>query len=148
MTPRPKATNGTKIVSTLGELVRARAALGRLLELPLPIKLAYTLAKLGKFVEAELKLWEERRVALAKSLGEEREPTEAERENGAATMFKIKPENMAKWREEIGKLNEIEVTLDWKPFSLADLPDGKIAAADILDLGALISVDEPKDATR
>lgn len=142
------AQDTTRISTTLGELVRAQAALGKLLGVTLPTKLGYHLAKLGRLVEAETKVYQDRRVALAKELGEEREPTEEEAAVGASQMFKIKPEHLPKWRQEIATLNAIEVVLPWAPFSLKDVPDGSLSGGDIMDLGALLADDVEEKAAK
>jgi hypothetical protein len=121
------------ITTTLGTLAAAAPALGRLAAQPLPVKSAYTVAKLLKLAGAEIDLFTERRNALIKELGEETDTPQGR-------VLQVTPDNMATFTTRLTELAAIDVTLAWTPIDLAALPDTiTLSPADLLALGPLVT---------
>jgi hypothetical protein len=134
---------------TLGECVDAEAALGRLAALPWPPKTAYDMAKLLRLLRAETKIFEQQRVALIKELGEGRPPTADEVARGATgeDVFQVPQARMPAYLERYRALRDVQVALDWRALTLAQLADGhRLAGTDLLELGPLLQ-DDPPGAT-
>jgi hypothetical protein len=123
-TPTPGLT------MTLGELVDAEPALGRLLEVRLSAQLAYNVAKLSKVVQKETKHFQEQRDALIRELGE---PVPDD-PNGAV---RVTMANTPDFLRRVQELAAVETTLTVVPLKLADLPE--MTGSDVLKLGALIT---------
>lgn len=123
----PTPVNG--IAATLGELVQAEEALQRLIEVKLPAKMAYQVAKLMRLVLAETQHFHKQR-------------EEAIRELGAANPdnpneIRVQPDRMAEFATRLNELYAVEARIDWTPLSVADLPE--ITASDLLRLGPLVT---------
>ncbi len=132
-------TDSKTIETTLGALIEAEPALRRLLAKPLPARVAYHLAKLGRMVREEVRHFEEQNQALIKELGAEREPTEAEKaRNVPGPITEVKKENLPAFFERRAELLAVEVTLAWGPIALADLGAMEIAGEDLEALDVLI----------
>jgi len=116
----------------LSQIVNSQEALQKLLQLPLPVKIAYKLSKLINKLDPELRIYEEQRIKLVKELGEQ---TDKEKD-----MWSVKKENIVKFREELLKLTEIEVNLSFGPdkesekIKIEDLGDIKVEAQDLIHL--------------
>ncbi len=115
------------IKTTLGKLVAAGEALKRLSEKSLTPKIAYHVAKLARLAGPEIVSFQDRRIVLAKELGE------AADDKGSWT---VRPENVSVFNERIKELADIEVTLAYGPLDLEPL--GNITPADIIALGDLL----------
>lgn len=127
---------------TVHECTLAEMALHRLSEIPLKAKTAYHIAKLLKLVKAEVKLYTQARNKYIMEIGTKRDPTDQEKAAGAVLpVTEVMPEN----REAFGQKDEemllVEVSLDYAPLALADLPQD-MTAADLFSLGPLV-VDTP-----
>ena len=122
------------ITTTLGALVQAEEALGRLAAQRLPIKAAYQLSKLLRLVPAETKHFHEQKNAFVKELGKERDCTPLERQRHGPTITEVTPENRAAFFAKIEELSTLAVALDAQTVPLADIEDITISAADLIAL--------------
>lgn len=121
------------IPTTLGTLAAAAPALGRLAAQPLPVKAAYTVAKLLKLAGVEIDHFTELRNAMIRELGEERDGAEGK-------VVQVKPEHVETFTARLTELAAITVTLNWTPIDLAALPDTiTVSPADLLALGPLVT---------
>ncbi len=131
--------NGKTLTVSLGALVDGAIALRALLACKLPVKAGYHIAKLGKLVQAELDLYEERRQELIKSHGAEREVTEAEKAAGLqGPITEVRPEHYKTFKADLDTLRKQEVTLAWGVIPYAYLP-AEMTGADLLSLDALVA---------
>jgi hypothetical protein len=119
----------------LAQIINSEKALKNLLELKLPVKIAYKLSKLVDKMQPELKIFDEQKLSLVKKLGVATEnPGE----------FQVLPKNMEEFREDLKKLLDIDVNLEFgegkglEKISLADLGDISISPQDLLVLNWLI----------
>lgn len=119
----------------LSTIVGSQEALVKLMALKLPVKVSYKLKKLVIKLQPDLKIYDEKRVELLKEYG-------TENDNHAWT---IKPENLVKFQEELGKLLDIDVDLklgEDKPFDkikIEDLGAIEIESSVLVSLDWLIS---------
>ena len=121
------------IPTTLGTLAAAAPALGRLAAQPLPVKSAYTVAKLLKLAGAEIDLFTERRNALIQELGETKDSEQG-------TVVQVTADNVETFTARLTELAGVEVTLAWTPLDLQALPDTiTLSPADLLLLGPLVA---------
>lgn len=107
---------------TLETIISSQDSLSKILNLKLPIKVAYKISKLVNRMQPDLKIYEEQRTKLVKELGElVDEKTDS---------WRVKAENSEKFNEEIKKVLDVEVDLNFGP--------GKeLEKIKIEDLGAL-----------
>lgn len=119
-TPTPRPT----FEVTLGELAASEPALQRLTARGLPMRLAYDLKKLTEFVRAETKTFHELRGELFDKYGENRPPTDAERDLtiGLAEVRAIKPEHKQTYQTAIDELCARIVTIPCRRFDLNAVP--------------------------
>jgi len=119
----------------LQQIVNAEPALSKLLAVSLPAKTAYKLSKFVFKIEPELKIFKEQRDKLIKELG---------KENEDKTGWQVSAENMPKYVEEITKLSEIEVPIEFgegKEFSklnIEEFGDTKLEAQDLVAINFLL----------
>lgn len=135
------------IETTLGALFDAEPALGRLLAVPLPVKTAYHVAKLGRLVREDTAHFHEQRAALIRELGAERDPTDAEKAHGGSDtkVISVTAEHWQEFQTRVAELAAIPVTLAWRPLLLDDLGAIAISGADLLALGPLVTA-APSDS--
>lgn len=132
-----------QIQTTFGELSASAPALGRLLEIKQPQKVVYHVAKLVKLVQSELTHFEEKREALVKEFGTDRDPTPEEvTKRGESPVTEITPENMPKFLAAFRELCAVEVELPWRQLKFADLSGFDVSAADVLAMEPLLSFEE------
>lgn len=117
----------TGIALTLGELVQAEEALERLIEVKLPAKQAYHVAKLVRLVKAETQHYHSQREESIRELGDA-VPDGSE--------IRVSPDKMPEFLKRLNELHAVETRIDWTPLHLQDLPD--ITPADLLRLGPLV----------
>lgn len=127
------------ITTTLGILMTAEPALGRLAEQRLAPRHSYGLAKLVEAVRAETARFTAERQKLAEQFGTAREATAEERATLGARVITVPPEHMAPFAAGVSELAAIPVTLPAPPFDLAWCNGDAITARDILDLGPLVT---------
>lgn len=116
------------IVITLGELVQAEEALQRLVEVKLPAKTAYQVAKLMRLVLAETQHFHKQREEAIRELG----AVNPENSNEV----RVTPANVAEFGRRITELYEVQTRIDWTPLKIDDLPD--ITAGDLIRLSSLV----------
>jgi hypothetical protein len=116
------------IVMTLGDLVLAEEALTRLLEVKVPARLAYHVAKLTRLVKAETAHFYTARDSEIRELGLESIERPGE--------FRVREEHMPLYMRRLSELAAVETTIEWTALPLAELPE--ITAADLLRLGPLV----------
>lgn len=133
----------TRIETTFGALLDAEAALGRLLDVPLPGKARYHVLKLVRLVVPELQRFGAERVALIKAIGIERDPTAEELAAGTTDrVFQVTPEQMPVFEQRLAELRAAAVTLPWGGIPLSALDTVAVTGRDILALGPLVVYDE------
>lgn len=123
------------IETTLGALVGAEPALGRLLALPLPVKAAYHLVKLSRLVQAETSIFNGLRDKAVRELGSAIP--------GQADGWEINQAH-ANWATFVERMNKIAaetVTIPWGPIALQTFGDIQITGADLLALDPLLTKD-------
>lgn len=125
----PPAIPRPSIPVTLGELVQAEEALQRLLEVKLPAKQAYQVAKLMRLVKAETQHFHSQREEAIRELGVESKDTPGE--------IRVMPDKMQEFMKRLNEMHVVETQIDWTPLALDDLPD--ITAGDLLRLGPLVA---------
>lgn len=137
-----------EIVTTIGALVEAEPALAKLTAVKLDAKTRYHAVKLAKLVGAETKehFFEPRQAAF-KEFGTERPPTGAERaKHGPDPVLEVPPSKMADFLARIKDLSAVPVTIPWGPVTSTMLePYSDFTGADMLALGPLCVLDEPKE---
>lgn len=119
----------SEITTTLGVLVQAEGSLHRFGMERLPIKAAYHLSKLTRLVLAETKEFETQRLALVEELGAKDDQQQ----------LRVTPENMPEFTRRINELAGVEVSIPWGPLDLTPLRDLRISAADLAQLGPLVT---------
>lgn len=112
--------------TTLNNLVNSSGALSTLVEMKLPAKLAYRLARLGKQVGDELELFNKQRVALLEKYGEKE-----------GEQYRLKPETQEGFQAEYAELLGEEVELPDITVKVDEIPDS-IRPADLMALDWLI----------
>lgn len=116
----------------LSQLVQSQSALNELLGLKLPLKIAYKISKLVNKVQSELDIFTQERNKLIKEMGHQT--------NVETDEWTVLPENLSKFQEELKKLGEIEVSLDFSPgkplekVKVEDLGDVAISSGDLVAL--------------
>lgn len=123
------------MTTTLGALFEAEPALLRLAGEKLPFAVAYRVAKLTKAVGEETRHFHEQRNALVKQYGEPR--------NGNPDDVHVLPA-MATWAPFVAAVQElasVPVTLPLDPIDLVSVSTLTITAADLLQLGALVTAE-------
>ena len=135
------------IKTTLGQLYLADTALTHLSEVKVPAKVGYHLAKLVALVRQEITHFSTQRDKLTKELGEERSATADEyRRSGSSKVISIPPDKWEEYSQRCEELAAVPVTINWKPFDLAQLNGDLLATSDIVALGPLVMMtgqDEP-----
>jgi hypothetical protein len=116
------------IPMTLSQLVAAEEALTRLLEVKLPAKLAYHVAKLARLVTEETRHYHTQREALIRELGV---PIP-----DSPDQIRVEPQHLLEFQTRLMEVGEIETRIAWVPLQLADLPD--MTGADAMRLGPLL----------
>jgi len=115
------------IAVTLGELVQAEEALQRLIEVKLPAKQAYHVAKLVRLIKAETQHYHAQREEAIRDLGDA---------TADGLEVRVPPDKMPEFLKRLNELFSVETRIDWPPLALADLPD--ITPGDLLRLGSLV----------
>lgn len=119
----------------LNTIISSQDALLKLSNTKLPVKIAYSVSKMISKLQPELKIYEEARQKLVKELGEE------DTEKQTTT---VKPENFAKFQEEMTKLLDVEVDLSYglgkeiEKIKVADLGDITMEPKELLQLDWLL----------
>lgn len=98
----------------LKQLIESQESIGKLIETKLPVKVSYRLNRLVNYINPELRIFTEKRLELFKEFGVH--DTEKD-------IWEIKPENSETFTEEITKLMDEEVNIDFQTLKLADLGD-------------------------
>lgn len=141
-----------KITMTLGELVDADPALGKLgriktKDLPAPnaVKTEYHLRRLLKKVKSELKHYSEAQKEWFEELGAERTSTAFEEQRtGLRKIMEILPQNQVLFRQREKEQRAIVVTIDWNPLDPADIRGvGELTVEDLVLLGPLVQGGTP-----
>lgn len=132
------------ITMTLGACDHAYDALVRLSGIPAPPKTAYRIAKLCRPLAAEAKHFREQRDALIRELGEEREATPDERQQGLqGPVTAVKAEHAATFSARLAELAGVVADLDVQPLTVADIETlPQVRGEDLLALWPLLADDE------
>ncbi len=123
----PKSTaKSNKVSFTLGELVNARPSLMKLFNADLPVKMAWSLSKTIKSIEAELNHYEEQRQGLVKKYsGDSKE---------------VPQDKMTSFLSDFKTLQEIKVEVEVTPIRVDALADSvKFSSVDMMRLEKFFS---------
>jgi hypothetical protein len=133
-----------QIDTTLIELVKAEPFLRRISEHDLPAKLRYHVAKLGRLVAAETKIFEEQQRDLFAKLSIERDARNPqELQQFGPTVREVPPGAREKFEAELRAVGVVLVSIPWGTLRSVDLPQAK--ASDLIGLGPLVELVEPED---
>ena len=126
---------------TLRQVRDGQAALLKIINQPMDIKLAYRMKKIANQLITEIKNIDKARRALIQKLGEEVKVGEKGKEKGTGT-YRVKPENMDRFEKEYETMLEGKIQT-----SIAKIPYECIAGIKIspVELNAVeVFVEEPK----
>lgn len=104
------------------EILNLQPVLQGLLDVKLPIKVAYRLNKLTNKLASEMKFYEEKRLELIKELGEKVK----DKDGKETEQIQVLKENEPEFYEELKKVLELEIEIDYEPISLTELGDIQI----------------------
>jgi hypothetical protein len=151
----PTHQTKNELTTTLGALVNAEGALGRLAAQAVSVKTAYHFLKLIKVVQEETTHYHTQRDTLIKEMGAERKVTPAEIAQGMTGMvFEVKPKNIKTYAARMKELIELPVTLTTQWLLTRTVLDASgrdiygrstdlhISAADIMALDTLVVDDD------
>lgn len=117
---------------TIGEVVGFAPALSRVMEIKLPAKAAYRLARIAAKLQPELKLFNDARIALFKELGD---PVE-----GQGDTYQVTGEERQKQlANRLVELGAEPVVVDLEPLTVDMLGDTQVTPADLYVLEKLIT---------
>ena len=127
------------ITTTLGALVALQPALGRLMAIALPVKVAYSLSKIAARVSEDVSIFHERRNALVKEFGVERDATAEELAQGQRSpICEVAVSQRPAYFARVEELMAVAVSIEWPPVLLDDLGPIMMSAADVLALAPLL----------
>lgn len=109
----------------LKKIVDSAEAVVELLKVKFPIKISFALSKLATQLEPELKIYNDKRNEILKELGTPQE------ENSLSYNFTL--ENRLKFNEELDKLTDIDIKVDFQKIKIADLGEIEIAPTLLVD---------------
>jgi hypothetical protein len=131
-----------QVKTTIMHLVQAEPGLVALAAMPLPIKVAYRVAKLMRLVEVETKEFHVFRSAQIKELGKPKEPTAEDIAAGRTTdLWQLSPEALATFNARMTELGDMPVTIAWSALKVSDFGDINVAAKTLMDLGPLLDME-------
>ncbi len=107
----------------LSSIVESTESLKAIQEVKLPVKIAYRIKRLIDKLSPILQAYEEKRAALVKEMGEEKE---------GGTM-QVKAENIKPFLEKIQDLQTVEEEVEWEPIKISELGETTLQAKDIID---------------
>jgi hypothetical protein len=119
------------ITTTVAVLVDAQPALDRLAAQPLPVKVAYAVAKLARLIRPDVAQFIAQRNDLIRAHGTEH--------NG---IVEVPPEHRDVYVAQVAALARVEVTLEAAPLDLAALDGARVTANDLIALAVFV-VDSP-----
>jgi len=99
----------------LKEIVESKKVIEDLMEVKLPIAVSYKLNKVYKKVVEENKSFEEKRLELIKTYGEQ---TDKEKDT-----WTVKQENVDQFFKELEELTKVEVDIEFPKIKLSELQD-------------------------
>lgn len=102
---------------TIKDVVDTRITVGELLKQKLPIKIAYRISKLANKLASEYKFYEEKRLELVKEYGEKVKDDEGNETDN----IQVTKKNETKFYEELNKIVDLEVEIDYDPISIEEL---------------------------
>ena len=104
------------------DIVEYQKNMGALTKVKLPVKVAYRISKLNNKIASEVKDYKEQEFNLIKELGEVVLDTEGKETDN----LRVTKENMPKYKEEVEKLLDLEVELDFEPIDINELGETTI----------------------
>lgn len=104
------------------DIVEYQKNMGALTKVKLPVKVAYRISKLNNKIASEVKDYKEQEFNLIKDLGEVVLDTEGKETDN----LRVTKENMPKYKEEVEKLLDLEVELDFEPIDINELGETTI----------------------
>lgn len=112
----------------LHTLINSAESLKKLIAIKIPIKIGYQLSKLVNQIQPDLSSYEENRVKLVKEYGILDEKGD----------LKVSNDNIQKFTEELTKLTEIDVNVDFEKIKVEDLGQINIEPQELVHLGWLL----------
>ena len=104
------------------DIVEYQKNMGALTKVKLPVKVAYRISKLNNKIASEVKDYKEQEFALIKELGE----VVLDDEGKETDNLRVTKENMPKYKEEVEKLLDLEVDLDFETIDINELGETTI----------------------
>lgn len=104
------------------DIVEYQKNMGALTKVKLPVKVAYRISKLNNKIASEVKDYKEQEFNLIKDLGEVVLDTEGKETDN----LRVTKENMPKYKEEVEKLLDLEVDLDFETIDINELGETTI----------------------
>jgi hypothetical protein len=142
MAKKPVEAVPTEIVTTMRGLVDAEAALRRVADLPeLSPRAIYHVAKMVRLVGQETRHFYERRNALIKQYGIERDSRTPDERRQGPKVTEVAPGAMKEFASRIEEELDVPVTVPWSPVRSVDVPGAR--ARDLADMGPLCDLVEP-----
>lgn len=123
------------IQTNLATVIGSMEAIKKLLDNPIKGKTAYKIAKLVKKMEEEYALFNESRLKLLNKYAVKDEGGQPVVENGN---YKVLPESIANFNQEIAELLDAEVSFDLEPISLEEIGDIEFTPAEMLMIDSFI----------
>ena len=120
----------------LEKIMESKDALSKIVDIKMPVEIAFKLSKLVNKVNDEIKSIEKARFLKVKELGEQ-EVIKKDGKEIKSNNWKVKEENIDKFKEEMEKLFNVEIELDIPKIKLKDL-DGNVEASCFLNMDWLI----------
>jgi len=103
----------------LSTIINEQANLAKLLELKLPVKVAYRLNKLNNKFNSEVKFFNDKRNELINELGEKK----LDAEGKETEQIEVKKENLAEFYKKLNEIVEVETEVNYEPISISELGD-------------------------
>src|SRR5262245_37750681 len=101
--------------TTLGQLALVERALRTIGTLRFPVKIAYSIHKLGTLVETEMRFFHQREETWIRELGEA----------DTTGNITVTAANRLEYFRRMAELSVVSVDLDWHPLTLSDLLAGE-----------------------
>jgi len=107
----------------LADIINSLESLKALQEVKFPVKVSYRLKRLVDKLDPEVKLFYEKRNEMIMELG-------TKQEDGSTKI--VEDEKLKTFAEELTKLGEVEIDVDYEPVKVEDLGDAVVAPKDLV----------------
>ena len=103
----------------LKTIINEQVNLTKLLELKLPVKVAYKLNKLANKFESEVKFFNDKRNELINELGEKK----LDAEGKETEQIEVKQGELKQFYKKLNEIVEVETEVNFEPISISELGD-------------------------